>query len=93
MSPVYTIEELQDLAYRLMARPKPTKRALSGLPTYLSNGDKAGIFAYWLEHKEVGTPVTPELEVHTASGGGVAVITARGVILHWPADNSGVVML
>jgi len=48
-----------------------------------TNPDSA-IFKYWLSHKDVGTPMTNEIEVEE---GGVAVITSTGRILHWMGGN------
>lgn len=76
----YRLYALQDMAYKVLTRPKPSKL---DLPTYFEDGSKAAIFEYWLGHKNVGTPVTKELDVHPDDGGGKALITIRGIILHW----------
>lgn len=76
----YKLTDLQDMAYKLLARPKPSKL---DLPTYLPDGSTAAIFGYWLSHKNVGTPITKEFDVHPDDGGGVALVTIHGIILHW----------
>jgi len=44
-----------------------------------ANPDSA-IFKYWRANKDVGTPMTNEVEVEE---GGTALITSTGRILHW----------
>ena len=70
-----TLEQLQELAFRIAGRNKPTAVVMNSLPT----GD-AAIYRHWKSNKHVGVPYTREYAIDE---GGVAIITALGIILYW----------
>lgn len=81
-SALKTIDELQDMAYKIAFMPKPTKAQANKLPTW-----GAKLFEYWKTHKHVGVPYRLEDEV---VGGGYALITSGGYVLYWDGTENDV---
>ena len=70
-----TIDDIQAMAYNAAAQ-----RALKKQPV----NPEAAIFRYWLAHKDVGVPVTPELELDDGSR---AVVMSTGKVLQWTGGD------
>lgn len=70
-----TLEEMQEIAYKIACATKPNAGTAKGLPT-----DDGAIYKYWKNHKNVGVPYTAE---HDIVEGGKALATSTGVVLYW----------
>lgn len=83
------LEELQKLAATIAVAELPEEVQLTGPDDINPN---VGTFQTWLADKTVGTPMSKEIAVDDEDGGGVAVITAAGRIIHAAADGSTTVV-
>jgi hypothetical protein len=71
-----TIEDVQALAWNVMALPAPKKQ---------TPNQTAALYRYWLEHKdEVGARMTAELAL---ADGTAAIVTASSKVLWWKGGD------
>ena len=77
-----TLEELQEIGYKIACGSKPNVNTAKKLPT----GDSA-CYKFWKENKWVGVPYDINGEYDVAEGG-KAIVTSIGYVVYWDGTTT-----